>query len=75
VTVVAELDRPAVEVRPHVGRWATVMALGDRCRIEVEASSFDWAVFVVGLSGARVISTEPPEFAALLRDWAGRLAG
>lgn len=75
VVVVAELDRPAVEVHPRVGRWATVVALGDRCRVEVEASSLDWAVFLVGLSGARVISAEPPEFAALLRDWAGRLAG
>lgn len=73
VTASAELDRPAEAVRDRVSRWARVEALApDRCRVEIEASSLEWAVFLVGISEARVLSAQPPEFAAMLRDWARR---
>jgi len=75
VRVCAELAAPAAEVRRAIGRWAEVGEIdGERCRVEIDADSMDWAVIAVGMSGARVLSASPSEFAAHLSDWSQRLA-
>ncbi|WP_150462754.1 helix-turn-helix transcriptional regulator [Nesterenkonia ebinurensis] len=74
VKVVAELAAPAERVRRAVGRWVEVTGVeADRCRVEIDADSMDWAVIAVGMSGEPVISASPPEYADRLRDWANRL--
>lgn len=75
VKAVAELAAPGQRVRDAIGRWATVTDLdADRCRVEVDADSMDWAVIAVGMSGGQVLSASPPEYAERLRDWSERLA-
>lgn len=74
VKVVAELAAPAERVRRAVGRWVEVTGVeADRCRVEIDADSMDWAVIAVGMSGEPVISASPPEYADRLRDWSNRL--
>lgn len=76
VKATAELAAPAEKVRQAIGRWAEVVEVdADRCRVEIDADSMDWAVIAVGVSGGRLISASPPEFAGMLRDWSDRLAG
>lgn len=71
---VAEIAGDAATVGDALGNWATVTAIApDRCRVEIDSESLDWAVTVVGFSGRRVLRAEPAEFAARLREWAGRL--
>ncbi len=45
----------------------------ERCRIEVDADSMDWAVFAVGMSGGRLLGASPPEFVEYLENWSNRL--
>lgn len=74
VRAVAELAAPAEGVRRAIGRWAEVFDAGaERCRVEIDADSLDWAVFALGVSGAPVVGASPPEFAERLRDWSNRL--
>ncbi|MEU5844378.1 YafY family protein [Rhodococcus sp. NPDC047139] len=75
VKVSAELAASDHEVRRKIGQWAEVVALdADRCRVEIDADSMDWAVIAVGMSGGRVIRASPQEFVDRLEDWSDRLA-
>ena len=75
VKVTAELAAPADAVRQVIGTWSDVVPLGDdRCRVEIDADSMEWAVIAVGTTGAQVLVASPPEFADQLRDWSHRLA-
>lgn len=74
VKATAVLAAPAEGVRRTVGAWADVVEIDtDRCRVEIDADSMDWAVVAVGMSGARPLAASPPEYAERLRDWASRL--
>ena len=75
VKVRAELAAPEHEVRRKIGQWADVLAIdADRCRVEIDAESMDWAVIAVGMSGGQVIRASPQEFVDRLDEWSTRLA-
>ena len=76
VKVAAELTAPAHEVRRRIGQWTRVVTIDDeRCRVEIDAESMDWAVIAVGMTGGRVVRASPPEFVDRLKDWSDRLTG
>ncbi|MGY1815065.1 helix-turn-helix transcriptional regulator [Blastococcus sp. SYSU D00820] len=73
--VEADVRAPAEEVRARIGRWAAVEDDGTGgCRVRMESDALEWAVFALGGLGAEFAVVAPPEFAAELRSWAGRLA-
>lgn len=84
VTVTAELDAPADEVRERTrlrgtsgtrNGGAVTEIDNSRCRITLERSTLDWAAFILGNAGARVLTADPPELVDLLHDLSARFAG
>lgn len=73
--VTAIVHRPAEAVRESVGRWVEVEDLGDgRCRIVASVEWLGWAALALGAAGGEITEVEPPELAAMLREWGGRFA-
>jgi predicted DNA-binding transcriptional regulator YafY len=73
VTAVVRAD--AEDVRRRLGRWVRVTEPGDgTARLEMEATGLEWAALALGVSGAELVSVEPPELRDLLADWAARFA-
>ncbi|MDG3015707.1 YafY family protein [Speluncibacter jeojiensis] len=72
--VTAWVEAPAEQVRAKLGRWATVDEGERRCRVRIDADSFDWAALALGTVGAPFRVEGPTEFVALLRDWSARFA-
>ncbi|MCU1688192.1 MAG: putative transcriptional regulator [Jatrophihabitantaceae bacterium] len=71
----AVLDCPAATARERLGPWAEVADLpGDRCRLIIRTESLPWAAMALGSVAAEISDVEPPELAAVLRDWAARFA-
>lgn len=84
ITVTAELDAPADEVRSRTGLGETPDARnggavseleGGRSRLTIERATPEWAAFILGISGAKVLATDPPELVDLLHEWSSRFAG
>lgn len=84
VTVTAELDAPADEVRERTrlrgtsgtrNGGAVTEIDNSRCRITLERSTLDWAAFILGNAGAQVLTADPPELVDLLHDLSARFAG
>lgn len=73
--VTADVRADAEDVRSRLGRWVRVTDLGrGRCRMELDAAGLEWAAFTLGVSGAPIISVQPPELADLLAEWGGRFS-
>ncbi|GAA4478920.1 YafY family protein [Rhodococcus olei] len=73
--VTAWVQAPSDQVRARIGQWAAVDDGEQQCRVRIEAESFDWAAFALGTLGAEFRVEGPPEFVAVLSDWATRFAG
>lgn len=69
----AVVHAAAGEVRPRIGRWATVHELGElRCLLQMTTDSLDWAALALGVVAADVSEVSPPELVAHLQTWADR---
>jgi predicted DNA-binding transcriptional regulator YafY len=74
-TVTAVVRADAEAVRRRLGRWLTVTDTGDgKVRLEMQAAGLEWAALALGVSGAELVSVEPPELRELLAEWAERFA-
>ncbi|WP_420450250.1 helix-turn-helix transcriptional regulator [Ilumatobacter sp.] len=61
--VVIEIDLPADDVREAYGTWAEVDVVSrDRCRLTMDADTFEWPTHIVTNLVAACTIVEPPEF-------------
>ena len=69
------VQAPAADVRRRIGQWATVEELDDnRCRVRMAPDDLSWPALALGMVGAEFTVLSPPEFGALLGEWARRFA-
>jgi len=57
---------PADVVEADIGRWATVTADGDGCRVHMPTESLDWPVMVLARLDAEFVVEGPPELREVL---------
>ncbi|HEX4833819.1 MAG TPA: YafY family protein [Trebonia sp.] len=74
--VVAIVEAGGGPVRKKIGQWASVTDLGPgRCEVRMTPpEDSDWPIIALGITGADFRVVSPPEVAAGVRAWAGRLA-
>ncbi|MEM7324129.1 MAG: YafY family protein [Actinomycetota bacterium] len=66
------IEAPLAEVLPHIGPWGAASAVDDRTtRIEMHIPDLAWAVLMLAITNATIVSIEPAE----LRDFLGELGG
>jgi len=71
----ATVQAPAADVVRRAGRWASVTPLDERtCRVDVPVDGPEWALLVLGLTGAEFTVESPADVRDLLREWGDRFA-
>ncbi|NIZ92903.1 helix-turn-helix transcriptional regulator [Kineococcus rubinsiae] len=71
--ITATVQAPAGEVRTRTGRWATVTPLDERtCRVDVPVDGPEWALLVLGMTGAEFTVESPDDLRDHLRQWGER---
>ena len=71
--VSATVGATAEDVRRRVGRWSTVTAVDEQtCRVDVPVDGPEWALLVLGLTGAEFTVDSPAELREQLRQWGDR---
>ncbi|NAZ83440.1 WYL domain-containing protein [Kineococcus sp. R8] len=71
----ATVAAAAPGVHRVVGRWATVTPVdAATCRVDVPVDGPEWALLVLGLTGAEFTVESPPELREELRRWGERFA-
>lgn len=72
--VTASVRAHPEQVRAKIGNWAVVEKGDEWCRVRIDTESLEWAAFALGSVGADFVAEGPPEFVALVGDWAARFA-
>jgi len=73
--VVAEVERPAAELRDRYGQWVTVEELSaDWCRVTIDTDHLDWAIHILAGVDADFTVQEPPDLQPRLAEVAERFA-
>lgn len=64
---------PLAEVQRHIGPWGAATALDTRTtRIEMHIPDLAWAVLMLAITNAEIVSVEPAELRQFLSDLGGR---
>lgn len=72
--IVLEVDAPGTLVRDRYGTWVEVDDLADdRCRVTIDADSFQWPTHIVANLDAPVTVISPPAFSQQVRSVARHL--
>ena len=60
-------------MRPRIGRWATVEAVGDeQCLVRIAADSLDWPMMALGSTGEEFEILGPPAMLEYAHQWVER---
>ena len=66
------IHAPIDVVQARIGRWATLEAVGDLCRMSMTTDSLAWAAMAVGSVGEEFEVLNRPELREVLQEWAAR---